>query len=279
MGRRVLTLTGHPSRPNPFGQRVTTAPFNFDNPRELARSLRGATTLYNTYWIRFPRGKLTFEQAVHNSQVLVQAAQEAGVQRLVHISIANPSEDSPLPYYRGKAQVEKAIVQSGLSYAILRPTVVFGPEDILINNIAWLIRRFPVFAVPGRGDYDLQPIFVEDLADLAVKLGAERENTILDAAGPETFTFDQMAHLMARTLGRRVWIVHVPPGLALLLSRLVGYLVRDVVLTGDEVRGLMADLLVSGEPPRGRTPLSRWLEANAHRVGVKYASELARHYR
>ncbi len=184
-GRRVRTLTGHPNRANEFGEQVEIAPMDFQNPGGLVQSLRGATVLYNSYWVRFSHGRATFDQAVANSRVLIQAAKEAGVHRIVHLSIANPSVDSHLPYYSGKAQVERAIIDSGLSYAILRPTVNFGVEDILINNIAWFVRRFPVFAIPGSGQYRIQPIFAEDIADLAVSAARKKANLILDAVGPE----------------------------------------------------------------------------------------------
>lgn len=279
MGQRVKTLTGHPDRPNPFGDRVSVAPFNFDRPAALVESLRGATTLYNTYWVRFNYKGVTFDQAVENLRTLFHAARQAGVRRVVHTSIANPSEASSLPYYRGKALVEKALIESGLSYAMLRPTVVFGIEDILINNIAWLLRRFPVFAVPGEGDYRIQPIFVEDMTELAVAAGQKDENVIIDAVGPEIYTFDRLVRLLAKTVRSRAWIIHLPPGLALFLSRFIGYVVGDVVLTREEVDGLLANLLVSGGPPTGRTRLSEWLAQHADTVGANYASEVKKHYR
>ena len=167
-GREVRTLTGHPHRPDPFGGRVQIAPLDFRNLVGLVESLRGASVLYNSYWVRFSHGRVTFDDAVANSKILIQAAREAGIRKIVHISIANPSLDSHLPYYAGKAKVEKAIFDSGLPYAILRPIVIFGKADILINNIAWFVRHFPVFAIPGSGEYEIQPIFVEDMADLAV---------------------------------------------------------------------------------------------------------------
>ena len=278
-GVRVKTLTGHPDRPNPFGDQVAVAGYDFDRPDRLAASVAGAEVLYNTYWIRFARGQSTFEQAVENSRTLVRAAESAGVRRVVHVSIANPSLDSRLPYYRGKALVEESVRGSKLSYAILRPTVIFGREDILINNIAWLLRRFPAFGIPGRGDYKLQPIFVEDMARLAVDLAEKGENVVVDAVGPEVFTFKDLVRLIARTIGSRALLVHLPPRLALVFSRLVGFWVGDVVLTRDEVAGLMANLLVSRSEPTGRTRLSEWLAANAESVGADYASELARHFR
>ena len=221
-GKQVITLTGHPERPNEFKGRVEAFPFNFEKPEALTASLLGVETLYNTYWVRFDHGESTFERAVANTRVLINCAQAAGVRRLVHVSISNPSIDSPLPYFRGKALLEEAIQQSGFSYAILRPTVIFGREDVLINNIAYLLRRFPVFAVPGSGDYRLQPVFVEDMANLAVQAGQGDNNLTLDVVGPEIFTFDELVGLIARALGSRRRLIHLPPGLALALSRLVG---------------------------------------------------------
>lgn len=278
LGKKVRTITGHPNRPNPFGDKVSISPFNFDNPAELVKSLRGAVTLYNTYWVRFSYKQVTFDKAVENTKTLMKAAEEAGVRRMVHVSITNASESSPFPYFRGKGILEKAICQSGMSYAIIRPTVLFGHEDILINNIAWLLRRFPLFAILGSGNYKLQPVFVEDVAELAVKAGQYEENMIMDAVGPEIYAFHDMIQLIAEKVHSKAKILYLRPELALFFSRLVGYLVSDVILTRDEVYGLMSNLLVSGNPPTGRTRLSDWLADNAERIGVTYASELGRHY-
>ena len=220
-GIRVKTLTGHPDRPNPFGDQVAIAPFNFDRPDELVKSLEGATVLYNTYWVRFSRGQNSHERAVANTQTLIRAAEEAGVRRMVHVSIAKPSLESRLPYYRGKAILEQTLRESKLSYAILRPTVLFGVEageDVLINNIAWLLRRFPAFAIPGAGGYKLQPIYVEDLA---VEAGQKSENAVIEAVGPEIFTFDELVRLIAKAVNSQAWIVHVPPTLALWLAQAI----------------------------------------------------------
>jgi NADH dehydrogenase len=278
MGQRVKTLTGHPHRPNPFGEHVKAAPLDFDDPVGLARSLEGADTLYNTYWVRFPRGQVTFERAVENSRALIRAAENAGVRKFVHISITNASSSSHLPYFRGKGLVEEAIRSSRLSWAIIRPTVIFGKEDVLINNIAWALRRFPAFVVYGSGDYRLQPVFVEDVAHIAVSAAHDDGNVVIDAAGPETHTFEGLVRLIGSKTGSGARLVHLRPGLSLALTRLVGYLVNDVVLTRDEVEGLMASLLVSREPPTGKTRLSRWLEQNAGHLGKRYVSELRRHY-
>jgi NADH dehydrogenase len=153
-GRRVRTLSFHPSRPHQLQTSVEALPYRFDDPDALACSLEGVSTLYNTYWVRFDHGHTTFEQAVERSRALFIAAQRAGVERIVHLSITNPSISSPLPYFRGKALVEDALAQAGVPYSIVRPTWIFGgDQDTLVNNIAWILRRMPVFTVPGSGAY------------------------------------------------------------------------------------------------------------------------------
>jgi NADH dehydrogenase len=278
-GARVTNLTGHPDRPNPFGDRVTTVRADFNNRAPLVEAMSGARVLFNTYWIRFERGAKTFDRATENTRVLIDAAAEAGVERIVHLSVTNPSEDSPLPYFRGKAIVEQIIRDSGLSYAILRPAVLFGDEGILINNIAWMLRRFPVFAIFGAGRYQMQPIFVDDLAGLAVAEAARRENVVADALGPETYAFEELVRTLRDVVRSRARLVHVPAWVGLLASRPVGWMVRDVVLTADEVRGLMDNLLVGSGPAAGKTKLSEWLGANADTVGRRYLSEVKAHYR
>jgi uncharacterized protein YbjT (DUF2867 family) len=279
LGHEVRTLTEHPDRPSPFDQPITTAPYSFEDPDRLVESLRGARVLYNTYWIRFPHGDMTFQRAVGNSEILFEAAKRAGIQRVVHVSVTNPDEESPLPYFRGKGLVERALKESGLSYAIIRPAILFAPEDILINNIAWLLRRYPVFAIPGSGEYRMQPICAEEHARLAVDAGQKRENVVLDAIGPETFTFEELVRCIADAVGSRARIVHAPAELALTLATVASWLVKDVMLTRDELDGLMADLLVTDSQPLGTKCLSDWLREHADRVGARYASELNRHYR
>jgi NADH dehydrogenase len=278
-GKKVRTLTNHEEHSNAFADKVEIMPLNFDDADALARSLEGAAVLFNTYWIRFPWHGITFERAVANSRTLLEAAKHAGVPRLVHISITNASEDSPLRYFLGKGIVERAISSSGISHAIVRPALIFGSGDILINNIAWLLRKFPFFAIPGAGDYRLQPVFAEDLARIAVDAAAQSSNLAIYAVGPEVFRFNELVDLIARIVGSRARIVHVSPQLALFLASLVGRITHDMTLTRDEIRGLMADLLVSDSPPTAPTRLSEWLQTNRATIGTSYASELARRSR
>jgi NADH dehydrogenase len=278
-GRSVRTLTGHPNRPNPFGDRVDVAPFDFADRRKLAGHLRGAATLFNTYWVRFPRGDVTFERAVANSETLIQAAKDADLDRIVHVSITNPSKDSPYAYFRGKARVEQMIRESGIAYSIVRPTVVFGREDILINNIAYVLRRVPVFGIPGSGSYRLRPVSVEDVADICARSGRAETDEVVDAVGPETFTFEELVRLIARTIGAHRPFVHLPPVVALTAATVIGRVVGDVVVTRDELDGLMAELVTTDGPATGTRRLSEWLVQNADVVGRRYASEVSRHYR
>jgi NADH dehydrogenase len=276
-GEEVITLTGHPNRPDPFGGKVKAYPLDFIEA-SMTRSLQGVDVLVNTYWVRFDKGENTQPRAVENTRKLVNAAKAAGVKRIVHISIANPSADSHLPYYWGKAANEKAVMDSGLSYAILRPTVLVGKEDSLINNIAYLLRRFPFFLFPGDGSYGIQPVFVEDLADLAVEGVYSKDNYVIDAVGPDSYTFKEFVQLIGKTIGAQRPVISVPPRLALLAAQFLSLFVGDVILTPEEVDGLMGNLLVSKQPARGKTAFKDWLEENKATVGAKYASEIKRHY-
>jgi len=275
-GARVGTLPNSLHKENPFGERVQAYPFHFDQPDLLARSLEGVEVLVNTYWVRFNYGTFSHAQAVRNTETLFAAARRAGVKRVVHVSITNPSEDSPLEYFRGKASVERRLIESGLSYAILRPAVLFGREDILINNIAWLLRRLPVFGVFGDGRYQLQPIHVDDLAALAVAQSQTTENAIIDAIGPETFTFRELVTAIGGLIGKRRLLVPVPVGLGYFCAKVIGWLKQDVFLTREEIAGLMGNLLYVQSPPAGTTRLTDWVRDHADTLGRRYASELAR---
>ncbi|KJS13751.1 MAG: epimerase [Peptococcaceae bacterium BRH_c8a] len=275
-GYSVRTLTNSVNRFNPFGNKVEVYPFNFDSHEKLTESLKGADVLYNTYWVRFNHSNFKHASAVENTLRLFDAAKNAGIRRIVHISITNPSESSNLEYFKGKARLEKALIESGISNAILRPTVLFGKEDILINNIAWIIRNFPSVAIFGKGDYRLQPIYVDDLAALAVEQGMKNENIIIDAIGPETFTYRALIEEIGEIIGVQRPIISVPDSIGYIAGWIIGKFMGDVLITWEEIKGLKADLLYSNAPPAGKTKLTDWARSNASTLGLKYASELAR---
>ncbi len=275
-GHSVHTITNSPQRANPFGGRVTASPFHFDDLPALIQGLRGADVLYNTYWVRFNHGGFTHQLAVDNTIKLFSAASDAGVRRVVHVSITNPSEESDLEYFRGKARLERELRESGLSYSILRPAILFGKEDILVNNIAWVLRKLTLFGVFGDGSYRLQPIFVDDLAELAVREGESGENTIVDAVGPETYTFRELVETIGEIIGKPRRIVSISPTVGYVVASVIGKVVGDVFLTRYEIAGLMRNLLATSSPPAGKTKLTDWARVHAGELGRRYSSELAR---
>jgi len=276
-GRRVRTLTNKPANGDPLASRLEVRPLRFDDRTALVESLRGAAALYNTYWVRFNHRTFSYALAVDNSLRLFAAAKAAGVGRVVHVSITNASEQSPFEYFRGKARLERALRDSGQPYAILRPAVLFGQEGILLNNIAWMLRHFPIFGVFGDGRYRLQPIYVDDLAVLALDLGGLQTNEEVDALGPETFVYRDLVTTIGKIIGTPRPIVSIPPWLGLAVARVVGRVLGDVLVTRDEIAGLMADLLyVPGAPLKGTTRLTDWARENARTLGRVYLSELAR---
>ena len=280
-GRRVRTLTGHPGRApkSPAGTGIEVRPLDFADPAALAESLRGARTLYNTYWVRFAHGQVDHPVAVTRSRVLFQAAAQAGVHRIVHVSITNPSADSPYPYFRGKAAVEQALVDLGISHAVLRPATLFGGNGVLINNIAWLLRRLPVFAVGGTGEYRIRPIHVDDLARLAVRAANSATTETIDAVGPERPAFIDLVRTIREAVGSRSQIIRVPGGLITPTARLLGLALRDTLLTGDEYQGMADGLADTEGPATGETVLSRWITDHKDTLGRGYANELTRHFR
>lgn len=277
-GRRVRTLTAHPDRA-PAGGDIEVRPLNFADPDELTQSLRGAHTLYNTYWVRFAHDRVDHDAAVANSGTLFDAAVAAGIERIVHVSITHPSLDSPYAYFRGKAQVEQLLADSGTSFAIARPAVLFGGSGVLINNIAWLLRHLPVFAIGGRGDYRIRGIHVDDLARLCVGLGARDDNVILDAVGPQSLTFRELVHAVRAAVGSHALVVSVPGPALITASRALSLVLRDTLLTAEEYHAMADGLADSDAPTTGQIRLTDWITDHASELGRRYASELDRHYR
>ena len=275
-GHRVITLTNSFHRQNPFREKIKAFPFNFDNPGELIESLKGVSVLYNTYWVRFNSKQFTLAEALKNTLTMFRCAKEAGVERIVHVSILTSEAKPELEYFRCKAELEKRLKASGISYAILRPAVLFGKEDILINNIAWILRRFPFFILFGQGDYGIQPIYVDDLAEIAVRQGALRENSIINAIGTESFTYRELVEKIGEIIGKQRKIIHVSPEVGYFMAYIIGKLVDDIIVTRDEIAGLMAGMLAVNAPPAGQTRLTDWLGQHAETVGKRYTSEMAR---
>jgi nucleoside-diphosphate-sugar epimerase len=277
-GRRVRTLTGHPGRA-PAGTAIEVRPLDFTDPAGLTESLRGARTLFNTYWVRFAHGPVSHETAVAQSRVLFRAAADAGVRRIVHISITHPSADSPYPYFRGKAAVEQALADLGLPHTVLRPAVLFGGSGVLINNIAWLLRRMPVFAVGGTGEYRLRPIHVDDLARLCVRAADSARTEVIDAVGPDRPTFLDLVRHIRDAVGSHSRVVRVPGSLIPPAARVLGLALRDTLLTAEEYQSMAEGLADTEGPATGEISLLQWITDHKGTLGRSYANELNRHFR
>jgi uncharacterized protein YbjT (DUF2867 family) len=273
-GEQVIALTNSPRKPD--SPDIPAFPLKFDS--SLLNILRGVDVLYNTYWVRFNHGNFSHAQAVANTICLFDAAKQAGVRRVVHVSITNPDENSSLEYFRGKGQLEQALKTAGLSYAIVRPAVLFGGSDILINNIAWTLRHLPVFGIFGDGSYRLQPIHVADFADLMVEQAYVNANTVVNGIGSETFTYRGLVEILSDILQVRRPILSVPPQVGYWAGWFIGKLMGDVTITREEIDGLMSDLLYVDAPPVGKTKLSEWARLHIATLGRHYASEMARRH-
>jgi uncharacterized protein YbjT (DUF2867 family) len=279
-GVEVVSLSRQPAPGgHPLAGAVACRRLQFADIDELVRALDGAELLFTTYWIRFPRGGATFDRAVANSRLLFEAAMRAGVRRIVHLSVTNPALDSPFAYFRGKAEVERALAETTSEYAAIRPSLVFGGrQEILINNIAWLLRRLPFYAVPGDGSYRVQPVSVEDVAELAIAAGHRSGPSTQDAVGPELYTFDQFLAALAAAIGVRPRLVHLPPAAVVALGRALGPLLRDVLITREELGALTSELLISHHPATGHTSFGEWLPEAGSWLGRRYANELRRNW-
>jgi NADH dehydrogenase len=270
-------LTNAIGRDDPFDGQVEIHPLNFENREALVESLRGADVLYNTYWVRYNHHSKSFDHdiATENCKIIFEAAIEAGVRRIVHFSVAHPKLAPRWSYFRGKVVSEKSLRDCGISYAIIRPTVLFGGDrNILVNNIAWILRYIPVFGLFGWGNYPIQPVHVSDVARIAIELGALNEDITRDATGPDTFLYKDFIKLIARNMGVRRLIVPLPPTIGWMTGRVMGFFLKDMVITRAEIRGLMRGLVASDEEPLGTISFSEWVAENGLVLGRRYNNDL-----
>jgi NADH dehydrogenase len=274
-GWHVHTLTNRATPPD--CESISAAPLRFER-EHIAQQLAGAELFINTYWIRIPWQGQTFDTAVDNSKLLLRAAKDAGVDRVVHVSVSNAAEGTNLGYYAGKDRVESYLRSELDNYAIVCPTLVVGANDVLSNNIAWFLRRFPFFPVPDGGGYRLQPITLADAARIIVDAGESEGNRKIDAAGPDIMTFREYLRLLQSACGVRRWMPAVPGWQALLILKPIELLLRDIVLTKEELLGLKQELLVSKTAPLGTASVEEWLMENGGTMGGAYVNDLQRHF-
>jgi NADH dehydrogenase len=278
-GHRVRTLSRRDDPAHPLAGAVDVAPLQFADAGALARSLHGVDVLFNTYWVRFPRGSMAWADVLWNTRVLLGAARRAGVRRVVQLSVTGCAEDSPLAYYRMKALAERELRDCGVEWAVVRPTLIFGDGDILLNNIAWVLRRMPVFLVAGSGAYRVQPVAAEEVARLAVEAGlAGPSGAVLDAAGPRAHPFIELVRLVRAAVGSRALVVRAPAAVTVGAARVASVVLHDELLTRAELDGVMGELLCGRDGPGGGAALGDWLARAAPALGRTYVSERRRNW-
>lgn len=281
-GRQVRTLTGHPPAAKIDGRSTTgtadveVRPFTWDDPAELTRSFEGVSTFYNTYWMRQGDGHGSYDLAVERCLALISAAEAAGVERIVHISVAHPSATSPYPYFRGKARVEDRLSSGSVPSAVVRPTLIFGGDSVLLNNLAWILRRVPVFAVPGTGRYRVRPVHVDDIARICVEAGQRTVSEVIDAVGPDRPTYAEMVRHVRDAVGGRAVILGAPTPVVLAGGRVLGAVLRDDVINRDELVSTVEGLADTDGPSTGTISYRRWLADHAAELGQTYINERRR---
>lgn len=286
LGEHVETLTGHPNPKNPHYDQIIVKPYNFDDFDALIESFRGIDTFYNSYWIRFPYKGMNWKKAIENCNKLFKACKIAGVKKIVHISVTNCTVDSPYSYFRGKALVEELLKKCGVPYTILRVAWFYEDGDILVNDVAWLLRHLPVFGLFEYGTYKLQPISAKSLAKLAVESRYQGEKTInqnkiINAIGPETYTWKEFVLAINKTMGSKTLIVPFPgfTGIVpIIASTILGMALHDRLLTLEEIKSLEDNLCLTTDQPVGKRSFKKWLRRNSKLIGLEWHNEVKRHY-
>jgi uncharacterized protein YbjT (DUF2867 family) len=279
-GHVVRTLArGDPPVGHPLAGAIEVVPLALDHERALVRALEGVDVLYNTFWIRFPHERWSFEWAIAASARLFRAASTAGVRRIVHLSVTKPSLMSSFAYFRAKAAVEEQLLGGAVSAAAIRPSLIYGGRhEILLNNIAWCLRRSPVFPLPRRVCY-VQPIDVRDVAKLAADAAEDSGNEVVDAVGPETFSYRQLVEQIKDAVGSRASLVALPVRAVAALGWAASIPLGDPLVTSEELGALTSSLLTSDQPPLGESRFSDWVIEQRDWLGLRYHSELDRHWR
>lgn len=276
-GRRVRTLTNHPDRStdraaSDAASLIDIEPYCFDDPDRLAASFDGVETFYNTYWMRTGEHG-NYDALVQRSTALLAAAERAGVERIVHLSVANPSLESRYPYFRAKATVEEAMRGSSMPVAIVRPALMFGGRTALLNNLAWVLRHAPIFGVAGDGQYRVRGVHVDDVARICIEAGARRGVETIDAVGPERLRYLDFVTVVRDLVKSRARIVRMPAWMVLAGSQLLGIVMRDELLTRSELYSTMEGIADTDGPATGRVVLTDWLREHAVELGHNYLNE------
>lgn len=251
-GHRVMVAVRRPDlaghlKPLGFVGQIVPIQANIRNPDSVRRAVEGADIVINLVGIGYERGPQRF-RAVHaeGARNVAEAAAAAGAKSLVHISAIGADAQSPSAYARSKAQGEEAVRAAFPSAVIIRPSIMFGPDDDFFNLMGTLARWFPVLPLIG-GKTQLQPVYVGDVADAvaAAAEGAVRTGRVYELGGPEVVTHRELMQRILHETGRSRPLLPVPAGLGKLLAVPLSLLPFPPVLTGDRVEQLQIDNVVS----------------------------------
>ena len=251
-GHRVRVAVREPNLANyllPAGHvgQIQIVKCNVTNAEQVASALSGASAAINLVGVLYSRGKQSF-QALHADApaTIARAAKAAGVETLVHISTMGISTESESAYSRTKAQGDEAVRAEFPDATLVRPSIIFGPEDDFFNKFANLARFMPALPLIGGGHTKFQPVFVGDVAQ-AILTCIEQPQTrgkTYELGGPDVCTFKQILETILRVTDRKRPLVPVPFGLAYLQAFFLQFLPKPL-LTPDQVTFLKTDNVVS----------------------------------
>jgi uncharacterized protein YbjT (DUF2867 family) len=241
-------LAGHLQPMGAVGQ-IQPVQANLRYPESLARAVEGAGAVVNAVGILAPSGRQTFESIhVDGARAIARAAREAGVKRLVHVSAIGADKASPSRYARSKAAGELAVLEEFPSAIIVRPSIVFGPEDDFFNRFAAMARVSPVLPLVGGGKTRFQPVYVGDVAAAIANAieGAGKPGAAYELGGPEVLSFRKLLDMTQEYAGRSRGYFPLPFWLASLQAALTAPLPNAWrPITADQVRLLKRDNVVS----------------------------------
>jgi uncharacterized protein YbjT (DUF2867 family) len=221
---------------------------NIRNKASIRAALEGADAVINLVGVLAESGSNSFGN-VHEggARAIAEAAAEAGIGTLVHVSALGADPDSPSAYARSKAAGEKAVLEAFPQAVILRPSVIFGPEDRFFNRFAEMARLSPALPLIG-GDTRLQPVFVSDVAEAVARAveGQATPGTVYELGGPDARSFRELLCFMLEVIHRKRLLLPVPFPMARFMGGIL-QMMPGKLLTADQVRMLEKDNVVSDQ--------------------------------
>ncbi len=263
-GWRIKVATRHPARGfflRPLGSvgQIDFVKCDVSDPQSVAQALAGAQAAINLTGILFEKGQSFEDVQADGAANIAQAAAAAGLGALVHVSAIGADAESDSTYAVTKAQGEQAVREAFPGAVILRPSIIFGPEDGFFNKFAEMARLFPALPLVGGGRTRFQPVFVGDVAQAIVAALSRQDGRTYELGGPTTYSFKDLLQLILRETGRKRALIPLPFALASLKAAFL-QLLPNPILTMDQVRLLKKDNVVSstaaGLADLGITPTS-----------------------